>query len=643
MIMRNLFADFVDWRTLSIMDRITGILFFDPTKKSQKFKCPHTVERNELRQVGRDIDVYFNADADSQLAVTRLDKSSGKCQQIAWSGTIHNRNEIVRYLNQSGISVEKNISDAQLILKLYHIVGCEAPTYIIGYFAFAIWDEFSKKLFLSRDALGGKCIHYLYDRNFLCWGTEIRQICYLAEKEPILNEKWMAEALTWPWDGCLTHTIDSPIKNVQAIPPGHSMLLNYGKKPKIIPWWEWKIYRDEVCFNEDNLIEEFRSLLVSSVKRCLGHNNKIIADLSGGLDSSSIVSVACYLAEKGESNVNLKNVFSLYDPTEPQFDETRYQEAVVKRYELNWHKLPLESCWYLSGICDQNTYFDYPTPTLLWLKFSENQFNYMAENGFVMSLTGNGGDNIMPQTSVYLFDYIRSGKVKSVWKDIVLFSQKDNKSLWKIIVDEILSPIKHLPHLWHPQIPTWLNKDFLRKTDLKTRLYDRHHDLKKYPLSSQLDAIAIKWNLDRIFTVGQYVASPSGIDLRHPFMDRRVINFALQLPPALKRQPKQSKYILRQAMKGILPETVRLRKGKTAFSHLRHQGMVNEAPYLHDMITNPILAQLGFIDMNSWKEEMTKYKLGIISTWKHLRPAVQFDSPLAVEVWLRTCFPQLRS
>ncbi len=190
-------------------------------------------------------------------------------------------------------------------------------------------------------------MYYFHTPNLFCWGTEIRQVCFLAGIPPNLNEGWMAEALTWSWDGRLVHTKDSPIKGVQAIPPGQSLLLNYGKVPQLIQWWEWEKYCGGKTAKDEDLIETFRDLLITSVKDCLGTDPRVIADLSGGLDSSSVVSIACQLAEKGDTSVELKDVFSYYDPNTPWFNNTEYQEIVFKRYGLKQHKVSLGKLWFL--------------------------------------------------------------------------------------------------------------------------------------------------------------------------------------------------------------------------------------------------------------------------------------------------------
>ena len=589
------------------------------------------------------MDAYFHADGRSQHAtITQLDGGSKAERYLVWVGTIHNRNEIVQFLSQSGISTDTDTCDAQLALHLYNLVGPDVSTRLIGYYAFAVWDEATQSLFLSRDAIGAERLYYFHTPNHFCWGTEIRQVCFLAGIEPTLNEEWMAEALTWSWDGCLVHTQDSPIKGVQSIPPGHSLRLNLGEPPHLTQWWEWEKYSGRETLKDDDLIEKFRDLLTMSVNGCLDVDTRVIAELSGGLDSSSVVSLACHLAEKGDASVHLKDVISFQDPSELRFDDAEYQESVVKRYGLNWHKFSLHGSWYLQGIRDQDTYFDYPNPMLLWLNLARAPIKFASERGFTVSLTGCGGDNILVALPLYIFDYVRSGKFRMAWREIATLSALKSRPLWKTISDNILLPIKYRHHLWEPQIPEWLNNDFLQRTNLEVRFKELHRDLQGFPLSTQLNAIAIRYSSDRPFTYGKYITEPLGIHTYHPFMDRRLINFALQLPHHLKQQPKQSKYILRQAMEGILPETVRLRTGGAIFSHFRRKGITNEADAFAEMRSNPLIAQMGYVDLKQWEEALTRYKLGSVGDWNVLHPSPYMDSPLSVEVWLRTCLPQFR-
>jgi len=321
------------------MNRISGIFFREPTSQLRAFQTLQSESGNAFRKVSPVMNAYFHADGRSQHAVSLRHTGVSKPERhIVWVGTIHNRDEIVHFLSQAGISSTPETSDAQLALHLYNRVGYDVSTHLIGYYAFVVWDEATRSLFLSRDAIGAERLYYFYTPNLFCWGTEIRQVCFLAGIEPILNEEWIAEALTLAGDGSLVHTKDSPIQGVQSVLPGHNLLLNYGKTPQLTQWWEWKKYSRGKSQRDEDLIEEFRALLTTSVKNCLGTDPRVIADLSGGLDSSSVVSLACHLAEKGQTSVQLRDVFSYEDPSESRFDDTEYQEAVVKRYGLKHHK-----------------------------------------------------------------------------------------------------------------------------------------------------------------------------------------------------------------------------------------------------------------------------------------------------------------
>lgn len=622
------------------MDRISGICFQEPTSQLCRFNSLQNESKNAFIKVSSSVNAYFHADGRSQYAtIGKTDGDLKTVRHIIWVGTIHNRDEVIRFLSQSGIAGGTDMCDAQLTLHLYNLVGEDVSTHLIGYYAFAVWDEATQSLFLSRDAIGAERLYYFHTPNLFCWGTEIRQVCFLAGIEPILNEEWMAEALTLAGDGSLVHTKDSAIQGVRSVLPGHNLLLSYGKTPRLTQWWEWKKYRGEKSPKDEDLIEEFRYLLTYSVKNCLGTDPRVIADLSGGMDSSSVVSIACQLAEKGETSVHLRDVFSYYDPNEPRFDDTKYQEAVIKRYGLKQHKASLEGCWFLSGIRDQDVYFDHPTPILLWLNQTKVRWKLLSEKGFTVALSGAGADHIMLFTWMYLFDYVTSGKFATAWKDLTALSTLNTQPMWKVIADNILLPIKHRHRLWEPKISNWLDRDFLQRTNPKARFNDLIRGLREDPLSTQFDILTILHSLNGIFTC-KYLADPLGISYRHPFKDRQLMNFALQLPPHLKRQPRQIKYILMKSMKSIVPDFVRLKSGGANFSHFHRQGLVNESDAFNDLARNPILAELGFISQKRWEEEMTRYKLGVFNPYNIFRPSVDMKFALSVEVWLRTCLSQ---
>lgn len=143
------------------MNRISGIPFRESTTSQlQAFTVLKTKLGSAFRKVSPTLNAYFHADGRSQYAtVTQNDGGSKAERHIVWVGTIHNRDEIVRFLSQCGIFTDTDTCDAQLALYLYNLVGEDVSTHLVGYYAFALWDEATRYLFLSRDALGAERLY----------------------------------------------------------------------------------------------------------------------------------------------------------------------------------------------------------------------------------------------------------------------------------------------------------------------------------------------------------------------------------------------------------------------------------------------------------------------------------------------------
>ena len=139
------------------MDRISGICFQEPTSQLCGFNSLQNESRNAFIKVSSRRECLLHADGRSQYATVRQTDGDLKTgRHLIWVGTIHNRNEVIRFLSQSGIAGGTDMCDAQLALYLYNLVGHEVPTYLIGYFAFAVWDESTQSFLLSRDAIGAE-------------------------------------------------------------------------------------------------------------------------------------------------------------------------------------------------------------------------------------------------------------------------------------------------------------------------------------------------------------------------------------------------------------------------------------------------------------------------------------------------------
>ena len=209
---------------------------------------------------------------------------------ITADAIIDNREELFELLQVSK-SLRINMPDGKLILLAYEKWGENSPKYLIGDFAFMIWDEGKQKLFGARDFSGTRPLYYYYDSKKFTFSTTMESLFFLPYIRKHLNEEWLAEYLA------ITGTIDTvdarmtPYKDINQVPPSHSITISNNKKNitryvSLYPTKKLKLKSDE------EYVEAFQEVFQTAVNSRLRTTHKVGAQLSGGLDSGAVVGFA---------------------------------------------------------------------------------------------------------------------------------------------------------------------------------------------------------------------------------------------------------------------------------------------------------------------------------------------------------------
>jgi asparagine synthase (glutamine-hydrolysing) len=481
---------------------------------------------------------------------------------LTLDGRVDNREELLAALEANGANF-RNEGDAELILRAYECWGEDCTDRIIGDFAFAIWDGRTRRFFCARDHLGIKPFYYfLSDRLFL-FGSEPHLILRHPDVRPEPNEGMIGEYLA----NQVTSQEDTLFRGVLRLPPAHRLIVSPDSVRKA-RYWD-AAPSNELRYRSDaEYAEHFRSVFGEAVRCRLRSSTPVGADLSGGLDSSSVVGMAQSLIRRGAVLDKGFETLSLIFPG-MTCDESRYIDAVVERWNLHANKL-------LPEFMDANTiteqirqhfdFPDYPNQTMA------NPLAALArEKSIVVVLTGIGGDDWMGTGFPPCADLLRSGRLIALIHEL----RKDPEGLGlmrniKELLAVVLPNRVRRAYTWafrRDGVPPWIDVDFARRVDLADRLRDpsptgpftsyAQRDIflsirsGEHTLACELvDRSAARW----------------GLENRHPFNDRRFIGFALSLPQSQRQRDSQIKFILRHAMRDLLPDLVRERSTKAEFS-----------------------------------------------------------------------------
>lgn len=484
---------------------------------------------------------------------------------LTLDGRIDNREELRRALESHGAILRSN-TDAELVLRAYQQWGKDCPVHLLGDFAFAIWDSAKQELFCARDQMGIRPFYYFSNDRVFLFASELRPLLGHSEVQPDLNEGMVGEYLT----GEITSQEETLYRHLLRLPPSHCLTVSPGRF-RMTRYWDFDPSKQLHYSNDESYRDHFLSILTESVRCRLRSHRPVGCYLSGGLDSSSVVSLAASLKKQGLATQGLES-FSLLFPG-LACDESPYIQDVTKLWDLPSNSICLgkePDTAFADTAWRDRDFPGHPNGTM------GNPLRALArDRGCRVLLTGTGGDEWLTGSYLGVGDLLRRGKVLTLGRRLRNdFGASGLPEVLNLALRYGLWPL--LPHplrqlirkgLGRHRFPSWLDPDFAKRTRLRDRL-QLEPDRSRYPSLAQADlALTIRsgwWA--HMFEIEDRAASWFSLEERHPFADRRLAEFAVSLPEDQRWRGPQTKYLLRQAMQGILPETVRQRTTKAEFS-----------------------------------------------------------------------------
>jgi asparagine synthase (glutamine-hydrolysing) len=471
--------------------------------------------------------------------------------QVVFNGEIYNFQELRADLVRRGHSFY-TATDTETIVHLYEEHGARCVEKMRGMFAFALWDARKRTLLLARDRMGVKPLYYAEVGGRLAFASELKAILELAEVERKLNWESVGHLFTF----LCTSRSESIIDGVKKLEPGHLLIAAAGQKPVVERYWD-------VCFNPDySRSEEFfvarlRELLRESVRLRMVSDVPLGAFLSGGIDSSSVVATMAALAS------GPLKTFSI-GFNESGYNELEHARIVAKKFGAEHHELVLEPD-VLGVIDDLAWYLDEPfgdpscIPTYMVSK--------LAAEHVTVALSGDGGDELFGGYDKYVVEEKDRRRPVPPWLRKACGAAAG-------LMPEGMRGRNLLYHLSLTGAERYLDSIILLPELAKRKLFraEAVAAIDVYaPWRRELDAIT-RANGDWLSTV-QYLdlkgylpqdiltkvdrmSMAHSLEARNPLLDHKLVEFAATIPPELKLKSGTTKYIFKQAMRGILPDGI---------------------------------------------------------------------------------------
>src|ERR1035437_5344237 len=493
---------------------------------------------------------------------------------ISYNGEIFNFIELRSELKQKGYAF-KTETDTEIILAAYHCWGTDALHKFNGMWAMAIWDAVEKKLFLARDRFGVKPLFYTHiPQVVFAFASETYAFKFLENYNRHFNEKNIIHELKDPnaLEG-IGYTI---FENIYQLLPGHYMTITANKTCRQKRWWNTLEHLQEVPVTYRDQVEKFKELLVSSVQLRLRSDVPVATALSGGVDSSAVFCTLNYMMKHTQNKERMpadwQQAFVATFPGTLS-DERIFAEEVINYTQLKGTYITLEDNNLAQRIVETTIKSDsiLGSPLLPGCMIYES----MKKSGISVSMDGHGVDEMLYGypwlvKAAYKYydrknDFENKRDIEQTYVDLFYDDKKEEmKDQFKkeFVSRSLLSGVKNkLKNTAFHTLYTALKQS--NTAPLLPHLSD-----KPYHPGNLNSAENILFNcfhtstLPAILRYFDRASMQNSVEVRMPFMDWRLVTYVFSLPASSKIGHGFTKRILRDAMQGIMPDTIRERKLK---------------------------------------------------------------------------------
>ena len=558
---------------------ITGIIEFNKNKRvniSDIHKMTETITHRGPDDKGQ----YLNKEQSVGLGFRRLsiiDIASGnqpmsddeKKIWIVFNGEIYNHQSLKKKLITKGHRF-KTKCDTEVIIYAYKQWGKECVHKLRGMFAFSIWDESKREVFIVRDRIGIKPMYYSKSGSRLIFTSEIKAIISIRKKNEIsLNDEAFYHYLTLS----LTPAPLTMFNGIHKLYPGHYMTVNLDGDTKIEKYWEpIKIENYCINLNKMEIIDRLRYLLTESIQLRMISDVPFGVFLSGGIDSSLNVAM---MDKFMENNVD---TYSVSIKNDPLSDERSDAQKISKYFNTNHKEIEITSKDFIEFLPDMVKYQDEPLadPVCVPLYFVSK---LARENGTYVIQVGEGADELFSGYNLY-------GFYKDFNKYYKLYSSFP-KVFQRIItnISQMLLPDKKIKYFefanenielfWGGSTTFYENeKNNILKKSFSFNTYEKYikdkynyYDSKHsgYDFLNRITYLELMQRLPELLLMRvDKMAMANSVETRVPYLDHKLVEFSLSIPSSLKYHNGITKYILKEAARGILPDYI-IDKKKVGF------------------------------------------------------------------------------
>jgi asparagine synthase (glutamine-hydrolysing) len=556
---------------------------------------------------------------------------------MTWDGRLDNRADLISELRDDATL---NSTDVAVVAAAYEKWGASCLRKLIGDWAVAIWNPRERSVLLAKDPIGTKHLYYSFDDKRLTWSTILDPLVLFAGKTFEICEEYIAG-----WFVHLPAAHLTPYVGVHAVPPSSSVLLRAGKHTTT-KYWDFDP-RKRIRYRTDAEYEEhFRTVFARAVQRRLRSDRPVLAELSGGMDSSSIVCMADSIVARGTGETPRLDTISWYDSSNLDWDDPVYFAKVEERRgRIGFHiDLAAEKQKKESEVASGNSFLsEFESDRLALTPFSNHRrssefFKQAAANsrshGYRVVLSGIGGEQPtgggVPTPTPELQNLLARARFFTLARQLKAWATKMKKPrlplLWEAFRGFLPLFLVGLPE-YILSVPPWFYRGFVSRNHAAVCGYSsRTKLLGALPsFQEQLSVLDCEQRLMACLRLCPELLC----EVRYPYHDRDLREFACAIPRDQIVRVGQRRSLMRRALVGIVPEELLNRKQKALFAQSPPKNLWAERSKFAGIDQHLVSRSMGIIDPNRLCEALEKARRN------EEVPIGSLKRTLILESWLR--------
>lgn len=545
---------------------------------------------------------------------------------VTWDGRLDNRAELLHRLSSS-LSLDS--TDVAIVSAAYEQWGTDCFAKLLGDWAVSIWNPNERLLVLAKDAVGTRHLYYSPEDHGVTWSNVLDPLVLFAGKTLALCEEYIAG-----WFSLFPAAHLTPYNGIHGVPPSSFVRVSPTSRTGV-KYWDFDPAK-KVRYSTDGEYEEhFRTVFRESVRRRLRSDLPVLAELSGGMDSSSIVCMADRIIGDGIVETPRLDTVSYYDDSEPNWNERPFFTMVEESRGRKGCHIDVANVRCHQSVefgRKSNHFWATPGPRERRNEAARQFAAYVASHGNRVLLSGVGGDEVtggVPTPIPELEDLLARCRFRALAHQLRVWALNKRRPWFQLLFETIRAflPPDLVGAPAHVQSVPWIQRAFSRRNRAALTGYPRRVRLLG-PLPSFQENVATLDALRR-----QLACYPLQIDppceRRYPYLDRDLLEFVYAVPREQFVRPGQRRSLMRRALVGIVPGDILNRKRKAFVARSPMTAIAQEWSTLTKINENLPSSLASLVDNEAFRKSLEQARQG------HEVPIVPIIRTLALESWLR--------